>query len=67
MPPKPRVSDRAPGRALVSEFLTFDQAGRIVGRPASEVRYLVGLPRVARTAVFVAFMPDAAREWRHVT
>jgi hypothetical protein len=43
------VSDPAQRRAFVSEFLTFDQAAQIVGRPASEVRYLVS-ERTVRTA-----------------
>jgi excisionase family DNA binding protein len=43
MCPKLRVSDPAQCRAFVSEFLTFDQAARIVGRPASEVRYLASI------------------------
>jgi hypothetical protein len=43
MCPKLRVSDPAQRRAFVSEFLTFDQAARIVGRPVSEVRYLASI------------------------
>jgi hypothetical protein len=43
MCPKLRVSDPAQRRVFVSEFLTFDQAARIVGRPVSEVRYLASI------------------------
>ncbi|MFA5709283.1 helix-turn-helix domain-containing protein, partial [Mycolicibacterium sp.] len=43
MCPKLRPADAAARRNVTAEFLTFDQAARILDRPATEIRYLASI------------------------